>query len=647
MPRSIPDVEAEIARLPEGPEHAHRRADLWNELGWLLRDREDWPAMLSLAQQAMDLSQAHSYQAGLVGAFRNSAFAHYMQSSYKSAFAEALVTLRMAEELDDPANQANARAVLALVQWSLGNYDEALKECLGGLRIVEQTGDAWAMAWGYTIAGGIYQTIGDHRQALEYHQKSHRVFVEQDYGLGQARTLSGLGTAHHALGDPATALDCHERALEIYRRIGNRIGEARALNDIGVICHERGESGRALALHLESLAIREAERNPQAITTSLLNLGRIYLDRRDPAKAREVAARALETAGRIGARPKAYQAHELLSHVYEQTGDLEQALEHYRRYHDLREQVFNEEASTRLKNLQIGIEVENSRRDAELHRLKNVELKEKNDQLARLLEELHATQAQLVHSEKMAALGDLVAAIAHEINTPLGVIQSSADISVRGAERVVEAVETSESLAELKARRSFQATIAALRKNGQMIAAASGRIARLVNGLKSFARLDQAEFQELDLEECLEDTLALLEPRFRETGIQVQRDYTPLPRLFGFPAELNQVFMNLLRNAGQAIGGRGAIRVRTFQEDGLLCVEVADTGHGIPAGQLSRLFNPGFTVDGVRVKASMSLFTSMNIVQKHRGEIRVASEPGKGATFTVRLRGLEPSRNGG
>ncbi len=242
----------------------------------------------------------------------------------------------------------------------------------------------------------------------------------------------------------------------------------------------------------------------------------------------------------------------------------------------------------------------------------------------------------------MAVLGDLVAAIAHEINTPLGAIQTAADIAVRGAERVVEAIEASRTVEELKSRRPVQATIAALRKNGQIIAAASDRIARLINSLKSFARLEQAEFQLFDLKDSLEDTLTLLEPRFRDR-ITVIKDYGDTPLLYGYPAQINQVFMHLLRNAEQAISGRGAITIKTFQDNGFACVRITDTGRGIPPDQLARLFNPGFTVEGARVRASMSLFTSLNIVQKHGGDIQVESRPGQGSSFTVRLKGLGPA----
>lgn len=638
----IGEIEAKLAELPLDDEHARQRADLLNKLGWNMRERADWQRVLALSEEAMGIAQAHAYRKGLAGAFRNAAFAHYMLSGYKCALAEALLALRMAEEDEDKPVQANALSVIALVQWSLGNYDEALKEAFRSLSIVEDTGDAWETAWAYTIIGGIYQSLGDYEQALRYHEKSHQIFAERGYLLGEARALTGIGAVHQALGDLKAALACHQKSLELFRSINNRVGESRALNDIGAIRQQQGEDDKALELHLQSLKIREEGRNQQAQTTSLLNLGRIYLKRRQTDEALAVLHNALAIADDIGARPKVYQAHELLAEFYEQTGDLAQALHHLKSFHQIKNQVFNEEESTKVKNLQIGLEVERSQKEAEIHRLKNVELKQKNDQLAKVLNELRATQAQLVHSEKMAALGDLVAALAHEINNPLSAISSSADVAIRGAGRVVEAIENSQTIEQLKSRRSLQATVSALRKNGQVIASASERIGKLIRSLKSFARLDQAEFQQFDLTESLEDTLTLLEPRYRGK-VTVVRNYGDIPKLFGYPADLNQVFMNLLCNAAEAIEDQGMITITTYADDDGVCVRFSDTGRGIPAEQLPRLFNPGFTVAESRVKASMSLFTSLNIVQKHRGNIEVESEVGKGSVFTVRLRGLEPA----
>jgi AhpD family alkylhydroperoxidase len=265
-----------------------------------------------------------------------------------------------------------------------------------------------------------------------------------------------------------------------------------------------------------------------------------------------------------------------------------------------------------------------------------IQLKQEKDQLQQLLEELERTQAQLVQSEKMAALGKLVAGVVHEMNTPLGAMNSANDIVSRSITNVVEAIEEGISLDDVKNKGQFQNSVKALRNSKPITLAASARISKIVNSLKGFAHLDEASFQTADLHEGLENTLTLLEYDFRDR-VNVVREYGDIPKVTCNPGEISQVFMNLLTNAAEAIRDEGTITLRTFERDGDVHVQVMDTGVGISPRRLDRLFDPGFAKKGLRIKAGLGLFTSFNIVQKHNGRIEVESEVGKGSTFTVVL----------
>jgi AhpD family alkylhydroperoxidase len=265
-----------------------------------------------------------------------------------------------------------------------------------------------------------------------------------------------------------------------------------------------------------------------------------------------------------------------------------------------------------------------------------VKLEEKNIELQQLLDELKATQAQLVQSEKMACLGKLVAGVVHEMNTPVGAMNSAVDVSIRSVNNILEALESQSSLQELRSNRKLQDSLKALQANGSITLAAGERITKIINSLKSFTHLDEATVQEVDLHQGLDNTLILMEHELGKR-IRVVREYGDVPSIFGYPGELNQVFMNLLSNAVQAIRDDGTITIRTFVDDGNIHVEFADTGVGVPEEQMQGLFDPGFTMTGTRVKAGIGLFTSFNILQKHEGHIDVKSKVGKGSTFTVIL----------
>ncbi|MCB0291161.1 MAG: HAMP domain-containing histidine kinase, partial [Calditrichaeota bacterium] len=157
---------------------------------------------------------------------------------------------------------------------------------------------------------------------------------------------------------------------------------------------------------------------------------------------------------------------------------------------------------------------------------------------------------------------------------------------------------------------------------------------KILGSLKNFARLDEAPFQKADIHEGLESVLTLLEPELN-ARIEVVKHYGELPAVACFPGELNQVIMNLLLNAIQAIPEKGTITIETGFCSGQVQVSITDTGIGIPPEQMERLFDPVFTRRGARVKAGLGLFTSYHIMQHHRGILTAESEPGKGSTFRM------------
>lgn len=265
-----------------------------------------------------------------------------------------------------------------------------------------------------------------------------------------------------------------------------------------------------------------------------------------------------------------------------------------------------------------------------------VELTERNIRLQELLEELQRTQAQLVQSEKMVALGKLVAGVVHEMNTPVGTLNGAVDVSMRSITRILDVLEKSRTLEEAKQSKQFQDSARALRSIAPVSQAASSRISRIVDSLKSFTRLDQAPLQTVDLQETLETTLTLMEHILKDR-VSVEKKYGGIPPVVCYPGELNQVWMSLLSNASQAIEESGTITVRTVAEGEDVHVEIADTGVGIPGERIEHLFDPRFSSRGERVKAGMGLFISYNIVRKHRGQIKIESEVGRGTTVTVIL----------
>jgi PAS domain S-box-containing protein len=263
-------------------------------------------------------------------------------------------------------------------------------------------------------------------------------------------------------------------------------------------------------------------------------------------------------------------------------------------------------------------------------------LNEKNQALQDALQQLQATQHELILQSKMASLGSLVAGVAHEVNNPIGAVNSAADVSTRCIDRLLKLIESSQTLDELRSNETFRQLVEMLKENHRITVTAGNRIAKIVRSLKNFARLDEAEFQRADLHEGLDSTLTLVHHELRNRAI-VLKDYGNLPLVYCSPNQLNQVFMNLFINASQAIDGKGEIRISTRADDTKVCIRIADNGKGILPEHLPRIFDPGFTTKGTGVGTGLGLSICYNIIQKHKGSITVESEPGQGTEFTITL----------
>jgi len=257
----------------------------------------------------------------------------------------------------------------------------------------------------------------------------------------------------------------------------------------------------------------------------------------------------------------------------------------------------------------------------------NQDLKTSNSQLKE-------AQDQLILNEKMASLGSLVAGVAHEINTPVGAASSAADVSRRCIERIAQALEA--GVGKLESNPQLQKVLGLLKENNGIVMEAGDRIGQIVKSLRNFARLDESEIQEADLREGIDTTLILIhhETKGRVTVI---KEYDDIPSIYCYPTQLNQVFMNLLINAAQAIEGKGEIRIQTLADATHVHVKISDTGSGITPEHLSKIFDPGFTTKGVGVGTGLGLSISYNIIQKHKGHLEVESRPGEGTTFTLSL----------
>lgn len=236
------------------------------------------------------------------------------------------------------------------------------------------------------------------------------------------------------------------------------------------------------------------------------------------------------------------------------------------------------------------------------------------------LEELKETQLQLINSEKMASLGQLVAGVAHEINTPVASIKSNNSIIAKLISKI-EQQDIKDMLAEINA----------------LDREAIARISSIVVSLKKFVRLDESELQEANINKELDLTLELIRHETKNR-IEIVKKYGDVPLIKCYPNMLNQVFTNILVNACQAITENGKIEITTDYQDSNLIVKIKDNGKGIPKENLNKIFTVGYTTKGVGVGTGLGLAISQKIIDKHNGKITVNSEVGHGSEFIITIK---------
>lgn len=313
-------------------------------------------------------------------------------------------------------------------------------------------------------------------------------------------------------------------------------------------------------------------------------------------------------------------------------------------------EILVEKRTAQLAAAKAELEHDIARREAAEHELlrRCQELTELNIKLCETNEKLEEAHGQLIQAEKLASIGQLAAGVAHEINNPIGYVQSNLGTLDRYLENLFaiiaahEAADTGKSDRETVNQLRNLLEFDYLKEDVPVLLSefreGVGRVRKIVQDLRDFSRVDQTQdWQLTDLHQCLESTLNIASNDIKYKA-DVHREYGELPQIRCLPSQLNQVFLNLLVNASQAIDSkRGTITIRTGRADEQVWVEIADNGCGIPEDIRHRIFDPFFTTKPVGKGTGLGLSLSYGIIKKHHGQIDIASTPGQGTTFRITL----------
>lgn len=621
---SLSELEARLAAASVPPVDPVNRIDALTELAWELRG-SDTPRACALATEARELAIEHGYTLGQARAARTMAMSLRDPEGLRTILDLAEEAKRLFDEANDAPGRAASRDFLASIHEHSGDLAGGLALALDALSIAREIGDPIRQGYALSNVGGILAASGEVDEAVERLNEALRLFENAQDPGGVKTIWSRLATVLKTAGRGEEALTYAEMCRHAAEEDQDEFAHCEALKVMAEIEDERGNPAEAERLYRAALDALQTEIGKKfSGGDTLVALGRQLVKQGALADAELALNDAL---GRIEGEPLMIvtetAAHEALAELCERQGKLSTTIEHLRRAHALRERIARQEARNKLAQVEARAAMEAAKKDAEIHKLRFVEL--------------IAMQSKLVEAEKMALLGKLAAGAAHELNTPLGVLRSNTELSATAARRLVSLVRDEGEL-------GVQAT-----KLASVLESCRGtsdealeRIAAIAQSLRRFSQLDHAERRSFDVRESLDSALALLKPTISDE-IKLERRFDEVPAIEGWPRELNHAFMTVLQNAGQAIDGAGVVSVETSATRDDVLVRVRDTGRGMSEEQVARLFDLSWSEAGTRTRMRLGLSAAYATVHKHGGTIEVESVLGRGTTVTFRLPIPQPS----
>lgn len=284
-------------------------------------------------------------------------------------------------------------------------------------------------------------------------------------------------------------------------------------------------------------------------------------------------------------------------------------------------------------------------------------VEEANQELTITLKDLKEAQKQLVMSEKMASLGQLTAGVAHEINNPINFVSANikplkedlADVleCIGQYEKVIQENKLENAFSQVeqfKINKGIAFSMEEIKELLKGIEEGARRTTEIVKGLRNFSRLDQNVLKKANMNEGIESTLTLLHSVYKD-NVEIERDFGTIPEVECLPGQINQVLMNILSNAIQAIPGKGNIAIKTWEDGTAVKISIRDSGVGMSDEIQQKIFDPFFTTKEVGKGTGLGLSISYGIIEKHNGKIEAKSELGKGSEFIISLPILQNKNN--
>jgi signal transduction histidine kinase len=555
----------------------------------------------------------------------------YWQMGY---FDQAISILQQAqsiyEKVDRKKQLAWIYAVLGQVYLHLSSFVNALQYTLSGLELAQEIGDRAVEGQLLINLGSVYIQREEYTRALPYILRASKdAEISQDLYI-QAEALEKSCLVYSGLGNAGMALSAGIKSLNLFVDIQEKWGEARTLNSLGRAYQIMKDYPKALECFEDALKISRQISSPYESIVSLIRIGQVYAEQELPGQALEPLHEALQVSEKIQSRGQQVQCHQLLSSVYRQAVQFQRALAHYERFHEIKEQVFNDESETKLKNLEVVYQVEEARREAEREQLKNIALEQEIQERIQAQRALQAANEQLqkeiaIREQLIGDLNAFARMVAHDLKAPL---QNQA-ILTHILELKLKAINAPEEILQL---------------NGQLQRIVQKQ-AEIIQELLTLASLRSQEIVlvPLDMKKVIEEVLNRLNFVIEDNGAQISIP-NHWPVAVGHAPWVEEVWANYITNAIKYGGTPPLVQLGAYEEeDGFVRFWIQDNGDGISPENQGRLFQDFSRVGQGRAEGhGLGLSIVARIVEKMGGKVGVDSRgrPGEGSRFWFTLRAV-------
>jgi len=650
-------------------------------------------------EQALALSKKIKYKQGeaytlfYIGTF------YYHSSNYAKALEYYNLSESLANELNNKHLIGNILSSKGLVYYKQGSYSKSLDLHFQAIRLADQLNDTTLRASSLNNIGLIHERQADLNQAKSYFQKAlvYYRYIKKPQSIAYAS--NNIARVLCEEGKLADALYYYNQSLSFFEQSEDLKGISEIKNNIGSVYIRQGKYSQAWKICRESLEIRQKLEDKSGMANTLQNMAIAYRKAGLFENALNYALQSYQLAQELGLREIIKESSFQLAEIYAFQRDYQKAFEYYQIYDTTKDSLLNETNTRQLAEMRAKYEAQTKEKEIEAlksdKRAKEVEIKqkntinygltalvtislvlsiftfrnykakqkinialeEKNAALNEALIQLKSTQSQLIHSEKMASIGQLTAGIAHEINNPLNFIYAGIGALESNIHNFYQVTDLFQHILKEEDNTKIQEKVLQLKKAETLkeyedikeeinllikdIKIGAVRTTEIVKGLRNFSRLDEGKPKIGNIHNDIDAALMLLRNKLAK-NITVSKKYgEKIPEIAALHGQINQVFTNIIANAIQAMenGGRITITTKLVNKEGkeYVSISIKDTGVGMPENVKAKIFEPFFTTKDIGEGTGLGLSISYGIIRNHKGIIEVFSEVGKGTEFVIYL----------